>query len=162
VIRLKKCSSAAAGIAVLLLGCLGACMAQKGAKAGAGTEEAVYKCDTPGIQLEGVLTQRMFYGPPGFGETPAKDVHDKVLVLKLAKPITVKPTDDAEAKNSPNLSTFKHVRQIQLFFGGSRSAEVDARKLIGKSVVVVGALDEATAPRQYTDVTMEVKTLQAK
>lgn len=129
---------------------------------GTGVDEAIYKCDTPGIQLEGTLTQRTFYGPPGFGETPAKDLHDKVLVLKLAKPITVAPIEGAEAKNSTNLSTFKHVRQIQLFFGGSRSAETDARKLLDKSVVAVGNLDEATAPRQYTEVTMDVKTLQAK
>jgi hypothetical protein len=58
-------------------------------KTGTGIEEAVYKCDTPGIRLEGTLIARMFYGPPGFGETPAKDLHDRVLVLKLAKPITV-------------------------------------------------------------------------
>lgn len=132
-------------------------------QAGAGNEhEATYRCDTPGIRLEGTLIERTFYGPPGFGETPAKDLHDKVLVLKLAKPITAEPIEDAEAKNSTNLSTFKHVRQIQLFFGGSRSAEADARKFLGKSVVAVGGLDEATAPRQYTDVTMEVKTLEAK
>lgn len=128
-------------------------------KAGAGIEEKMYKCDTPGIRLEGTLTERMFYGPPGFGETPTKDLHDKVLVLKLARPITVEPVENAEAKNSTNLGTFKHVRQIQLFFGGSRSAEAGARKLLGKRVTVVGGLDEATAPRQYTDVTMDVKTL---
>lgn len=128
----------------------------------AGVKEAIYKCDTPGIQLEGTLIGRMFYGPPGFGETPAKDVRDKVLVLKLVKPITVRPIEDAEAKNSPNLSTVKHVRQIQLFFLSSRTSMTDARKLLGKTVVVVGKLDEATAPGQYTDVTMDVKTLQAK
>ena len=44
----------------------------------AGGKEAIYKCDTPGIQLEGTLTRRTFYGPPGFGETPAKDAREKV------------------------------------------------------------------------------------
>lgn len=131
-------------------------------QAGAGTEEKIYTCDTPGIRLEGTLTERMFYGPPGFGETPAKDLHDKVLVLKLARPITVEPVENAEAKNSTNLGTFKHVRQIQLFFSGSQSAEAGARKSLGKRVVAVGSLDEATAPRQYTDVTMDVKTLVPK
>ncbi len=131
-------------------------------RAGTALEEAIYKCDTPGIQLEGTLIGRMFYGPPGFGETPAKDVRDKVLVLKLVKPITVRPIEDAEAKNSPNLSTVKHVRQIQLFFLRTGTSMTDARKLLGKTVVVVGKLDEATAPGQYTDVTMDVKTLQAK
>ena len=124
--------------------------------------EAVYRCDTPGIQLEGTLAERMFYGPPGFGETPAKDLHDKVLVLKLANPITVEPIHNAEAKNSTSLSTLKHVRQIQLFFGDSRSSEADARKLLGRHVVAVGSLKEATVPRQYTDVTMDVKALTSR
>lgn len=162
-IRRAKCLSAAVlalfvGAAVVFMGYPeNHVRAQQ--QTGTGGDEAVYKCDTPGIRLEGTLIERMFYGPPGFGETPAKDLHDKVLVLKLAKPITVEPIENAEAKNSTNLSTFKHVRQIQLFFGGSQSAEADARKLLGKSVVAVGNLDEATAPRQYTDVTMDVKTL---
>ncbi len=174
-VRRKKCSSAGAGGSFLLVrrvlaAVIGVALfighpvtqidAQQHAEAG--TDEAIYKCDTPGIRLEGTLTERMFYGPPGFGYTPAKDLHDRVLVLKLANPTTVEPVEDAEAKNSTNLSTFKHVRQIQLFFGGSRSAETEARKLLGRSVVAVGSLEEATAPRQYTDLTMEVKTLEAK
>lgn len=172
VIRRKKCSSAfadmvfllarsvlVAGIVVALF--VGHPVTHVDAQQHAGVEtaEAIYKCDTPGIRLEGTLTERMFYGPPGFGETPAKDLHDKVLVLKLAKPITVEPIEGAEAKNSTNLSTFKHVRQVQLFFGGSEAVEADARKLLGKSIVAVGNIDEATAPRQYTDVTMDVKTV---
>jgi hypothetical protein len=72
------------------------------------------------------------------------------------------PIEGAEAKNSTNLSTVKHVRQIQLLFVGSRTTVTDARKLQGKTVVADGNLDEAVAPSQYTDVTMDVKTLQAK
>lgn len=164
-IRRIKCSSAAVlalvvGAVVFMSHPQNHVHAQQ--QTGTGLEEAIYKCDTPGIQLEGTLIEQMFYGPPGFGETPAKDLHDKVLVLKLAKPITVVPIEGAEAKNSTCLSTVKHVRQIQLFFVSSQSAEADAHKLLGKPVVAVGNLDEATAPRQYTDVTMDVRTLQAK
>jgi hypothetical protein len=136
--------------------------AQQKAMSGTSEHEQIYKCDAEGARLDGILTQRMFYGPPGFGETPAKDLHDKVLILKLAKPITVEPIEDAKAKNSTNLRTLKHVRQVQLFFHGSKAAEGEARKLLGKTVVVVGALDEATAPRQYTDVTVEVTMVNEK
>lgn len=120
-------------------------------------QELHYKCDTEGVRLEGTLTERTFYGPPGFGETPKKDLRDKVLVLKLTKPITVEPTENAEAKGSTSLNTLRHVHQIQLFLDSAQTAE--GRKLAGKTVVVAGTLEEATAPRQYTDVSMDVKTI---
>lgn len=122
--------------------------------------ESSYKCDTDGVKLEGTLIERMFYGPPGFGETSAKDLRDKVLVLRLTKRITVEPIENAKAKNSTSLNTIRHVRELQLFFLDHQSAE--PRKLIGKAVVVVGTLSEAVAPRQYTDVIMDVKTAKLK
>ncbi len=156
--RTQRIRAAMTGIA-LLAGYLGACAAQQ-ERVTHGEQELSYKCDTAGVQLEGVLIERMSYGPPGFGETPAKDLKDKVLVLRLARPITVEPLQDAEAKNSTSLNTIQHVSQVQLFFPGTQAAE--ARKLLGKKVVAVGTLNEAVAPRQYTDVTMDVKTVGLK
>jgi hypothetical protein len=116
--------------------------------------ESVLKFDTPGIELEGTLTERMFYGPPGFGETPEKDSQDRVLVLQLKKPITVEPVKNAGSKNSLGLETVRHVLLVQLFF--DRGHQSQARKLLGKKIRVEGTLDEAVAPRQYTNVTMSV------
>jgi hypothetical protein len=62
-----------------------------------GKQETHYKCDPNGVQLEGMLTARTFYGPPGFGETPSKDAREKALILKLSKPITVDPIADVKA-----------------------------------------------------------------
>jgi hypothetical protein len=141
---------------IVAIGCSEICIAGQASRKST-RAEPVYRCDTAGIHLLGTLAERTFYGPPNFGKTPAKDVRDKVLVLKLENPITVEPIENAEAKNSANLNTFRHVRQVQLFF--SRAEEANARKLLGRAVLATGSLDEATAPRQYTDVTMEVKTL---
>jgi hypothetical protein len=120
-------------------------------------EERVYKCSTAGIKLEGTLIERMFYGPPGFGETPAKDARDRVTVLRLMHPITVEPIKGADTNSSTCLNTIKHVRQVQLFPNSAQTSA--ARKLSGRSVVAAGSLDEATAPRQYTKVTMDVTTI---
>jgi len=138
------------------IGCSEICIARQASRKSTHAEP-VYRCDTPGIRLLGTLTERTFYGPPNFDKTPAKDLRDKVLVLKLENPITVEPIENAEAKNSANLNTFRHVRQVQLFFPDSE--EANARKFLGRTVLATGILDEANAPRQYTDVTMTVKSL---
>ena len=156
---IAKCVFAAMLIVGLYTERVELCFAQQPLAVGY-AQEPSYKCDTDGVRLEGRLMTRMFYGPPGFGETPSTDLRDKVLVLKLAKPVRVEPIENAKAKNSTSLNTFNHIREIQLFSRGTQDAEV--RKLVGKTVVAVGTLQEANAPRQYTDVTMDVKTISLK
>jgi hypothetical protein len=125
------------------------------------TKSSEYICDTPGVKLEGRLSERTFYGPPGFGETPRKDAREKVLILNLAQPITVVPVTDAEAKGSASLDTLGNIRAVQLFLF-PLSKRDQARKLIGKTVVVIGTLNEAVAPSEHLDVSMEVETLNPK
>jgi len=124
------------------------------------TEAHRYSYDKGGVQLEGTLTERTVYGPPGFGETPAKDIRERILILKLAHPITVEPLADAKAKNSPSLDTARNVRDVQLFVGRTQTAE--AHKLIGTKIVAIGTLNEAVAPSQYTKVWMDVKSFSPK
>jgi len=90
----KKCSLAVVGVAVLLSGCPVACTAQKGPP----TRTAPpYRYDTAGVRLEGTLSERKEYGPPGYGETPAKDKRETIFVLKLSSPVSVQPAANAEA-----------------------------------------------------------------
>jgi hypothetical protein len=119
-----------------------------------------YHYDVEGIQLEGMLGELKVYGPPGFGETPDQDERATILILKLPRAITVEPLAHAKAKDSPNLATARNIHEVQLFVGRSQTAE--ARKLLGKNVVVVGTLNEAVAPSQYTKVWLDTKTLSPK
>ncbi len=121
--------------------------------------EAVYKCETKGVQLKGRLTERTFYGPPGFGETPTRDIREKALILRLAEPITAEPADNAEARDSTCLEVYRNVREVQLW---SHSLALNARKLLGKIVVAVGTLDEDPAPSMHTNVTMEVDSIRPR
>jgi len=116
----------------------------------------VFHFDTAGVKLCGKLTERAVYGPPGFGETPAKDVREEILILELPHAITVKPMHDARAKNSASLDVEQNVQEVQLFIGRTQTAE--ARKMVGRKIVVVGTLNEAIAPSQYTKVWMVVKS----
>ena len=123
--------------------------------------ESRYRYDTDGVQLQGTLVKRTYYGPPGFGETPAQDTREAVLVLRLTQPITVEPTLDAHARGSENLDTRRHITEIQLFILPLERTE-EARKMLGKTVVAMGTLREAIAPGQHTDVTMNVKSLKLR
>ena len=156
-IRRKKCSSVVVGMAVLLLGYPGACTAQKGTPTGAA---ALYRYDTAGVRLEGILIERNVYGPPGYGETPAKDERDTILVLKLSTRIAVQPTANAEASGSASLDMVKDVHEVQLYM--RRPQVADARKLLGGVDVAVGALNEAAAPSQYTKVWLDTQSVNSK
>ena len=153
----KKCSLAVVGVAVLLSGCPVACTAQKGPP----TRTAPpYRYDTAGVRLEGTLSERKEYGPPGYGETPAKDKRETIFVLKLSSPVSVQPAANAEASGSASLDPVKNVGEVQLFIPRPQVANV--RKLLGKVVVAVGTLNEAAAPSQYTKVWLDTKTVNAK
>jgi len=120
---------------------------------GRATERA-YEFDTPGVKVEGTLIERSVVNP-----TPSRQTHPKVLILKLREPITINPVTDAKAKNSTNLESIPHVRELQLFVG-SRGAE--ARKLVGRTVVAEGSLNIGIEPSIYTEVWMDVKDLHQK
>lgn len=121
------------------------------------TPRSSYHYDIEGVRLEGTLTERKVYGPPGYGETPAKDERATIFVLRLPHAISVEPLADAKAKDSPNLDIARDVREVQLFIG--RSHVADARKLVAQNVVATGVLNEAVAPSQYTKVWLDTKTL---
>lgn len=131
---------------------------QKSANATAG--EASYRYETPGIQLEGRLIKRKVFGPPGYGETPARDERDTIFILKLPHPITVEPLPGVVAKSDPNAETFKHVLEVQLFVAHDMAS--DAEKMVGKLVAATGVLNEHVAPSDYTDVWMAVKAINPK
>jgi hypothetical protein len=120
--------------------------------------DATLKC-ADRVRLEGKLSERTFYGPPGVG-TPAKEAYEKLFLLNLMSPITVQPVGGAASEMSSCSKTFRRVRQVQLFFEPAESTE--AETMVGKVIVVSGLLDEAHLPSQHTDIIMDVETLSAK
>ena len=156
---LARCTFVAVAAGGFFLGQPGTSAAQENTTSGQQLESH-YKCDTQGVQLEGLLTTHTFYGPPGFGETPAKDAREKTLILKLAKPITVDPIENVKANKGSCWGRFPHLRAVQLFI--SPQEATDARKLVGKQVVAVGTLREGDAPGEHTKVILEVKTVYPK
>jgi len=120
-------------------------------------QQPTYRYDTAGTALRGTLTERKVYGPPGYGETPARDVHETILILKLPQPISVEPAANADGNGSLNLDPAKNVREVQLFM--SRSQAVEARKLLGRMVIATGTLNESITASQRTKVWLDVKIM---
>jgi len=151
-----RCALTAVLVGVVIMGNSEFSVAQQ--KAATGSElKTSYKYDTPGVQLKGTLAERKVYGPPGYGETPAKDARETILILKLSHGIAVEPTTNAKANGSANLDPAKNVREVQLFV--SRSQTAGARKLVGRIVTATGTLNESITASQYTKVWLDVKTL---
>jgi hypothetical protein len=115
-----------------------------------------WKYDTPGTQLKGMLIECKVYGPPGYGETPARDLRTSILILKLSQPVTVEPVSPT-ATNNPNGDTFKHVLKVKFFV--SRSQAASARALVGRMVTATGTLNESITASQYTNVWLDVSAL---
>jgi hypothetical protein len=118
---------------------------------------STYRYDTPGTILVGTLTERAVYGPPGFGETPAQDIREKIFVLKLAHAISVEPLADAQTQNTANLDPARNIHEVQVF--GDHAVKSEISKMVGKKVVIVGILNESVAPSQYTKVWMDVSSV---
>lgn len=154
-----RCTFAAVVWCMLLMGQPRTCIAQQKIVTGA-EHEASYRYDTPRVRLEGTLVERKVYGPPGYGEIPARDVRTTILVLKLLHPISVEPAASADASKTANLDPVKNVREVQLFVSQLRIA--DARKLVGKVAIATGTLKESITASQSTKVWLKVTALQPK
>lgn len=120
-------------------------------------QQPSYRYDTAGIALRGTLIERKVYGAPGYGETPAHDAHETILILKLPEPISVGPAANAGANGSPNLDPAKNIRELQLFMSPPQVAE--ARKHLGRMVVAIGTLNESITAAQRTKVWLDAKSL---
>ena len=122
-----------------------------------GLSGAHLRFEVPETQIEGILIERKVFGPPGYGETPAKDARDTILIVKLSHPISVRPAVDAEATGSASLDPAVDISEVQLF--GDRSSVSQFRKLLGLRIIATGTLEESITASQYTKVFMDVQSL---
>jgi Domain of unknown function (DUF4431) len=104
------------------------------------------------VHLSGTLQLVPEYGPPNYGETPAKDQRLKVPVLVLAKSINV----CAQSGNQLDSQSFQDISRVQLIFPLGNKYE----KMATDSVRVVGKLAQAISGHHYTDVVLNVDTIQ--
>ncbi len=110
---------------------------------GSAAGQAVYHYGPEKVELTGVLMQKTFYGPPGYGEDPRHDRKEHVYILRLEKPIRV----IAAARDSRN-EGHDNVRELQVDDNG----KMPLKSLLKKKVRVRGSLRSAEIGHDHTDV----------
>lgn len=113
-------------------------------------EEVVYHYEPQEVELSGTLTERIFYGPPGYGEDPKHDTKEQATVLKLEGPITVIPEGrDATNERHDNVSEVQVVNMKHLPLAA----------LFEKKVKVSGTLFSAITGHHHTDVLINAEEI---
>ncbi|CAN5187742.1 hypothetical protein BH11PSE11_BH11PSE11_19770 [soil metagenome] len=104
------------------------------------------------VSLEGRVSLRKFYGPPGYGESPKTDARETQAVLILDKPVcTLAGQEDyAEAETG----------QKQITLGGAAGIKLAA--FSGKRVVARGTLFHAHTGHHHTPVLLSVQTIEKR
>lgn len=105
------------------------------------------------VELDGRLVIQSKFGPPNYGEQPKTDEKVRVPVLVLKNPVSMLPSQE-EGYNSPPVY---RITQIQLAFSGTAY-----KNLIGQNVVVTGSLFHAHTGHHYTDVVLNVRSIERR
>ncbi len=122
-------------------------------KQGQQKPHTIYKFEPAVSTLTGILKAQVFYGPPGYGESPKIDKKETAFILNLTKPITViADPDDEDGLNS----TTQNVTKIQLVsLGKLRLGEYN-----NKTIKVSGTFFSAISGHHHTDVLLTLKIIE--
>jgi hypothetical protein len=109
--------------------------------------------DAPAVMLRGTLFNRIFFGPPGYGETPAQDAREHVFLLLLDAPICVSghPGDDSAEYHS-------NIIVVQL-----AAIHIDVellKKAMGLRISARGELFPALTGHHRTPVLLDVRSIE--
>jgi len=117
------------------------------------------------VQLSGTMVTEPFYGPPNFGEDPAKDKKVQVLELKLDAPvdvIVIPPTgigNDTLKSRGNDLESFYGVTRVGLVDLQFKTRNIE--EFLGQHVTVTGTLHEKDNGLQYVNVLLIVDKISA-
>ena len=104
------------------------------------------------VELEGRVTQEQRFGPPGFGETPARDTKETIFVLRLDQAISV-----GEQKGGSHQLVTDQER-VQLVIS---DAELRSTVSQMNCAVLYGSLFPARTGHHYYPVLMTVEASRA-
>lgn len=104
------------------------------------------------VELTGVLTMEVRYGPPNFGEDTLTDRKQTIPVLTLAQAVSVQ----GDSTRAANRSSVSGVTKVQLEFLNDSPG---IQSLVNSRVVVTGTLSQAVAAGEFTPVVLHVLEL---
>ena len=107
------------------------------------------------VALSGVIESREMYGPPGFGETPARDKKVPYYVLRLNHKMSFRRMVDLSNINTNGIAHIVESSEVQLVSTSDRIDE-QLSALLGSMVVVRGPVYEPRNAYDRTDILMSV------
>jgi hypothetical protein len=111
-----------------------------------------YEPDT--VTIEGSLSLKLAYGPPGFGEDPKHDAREDYLALTPDAPLCLNASTKPQTDNVAETD----IRAMQLVFRDS-AAFRQAKRLIGKPTSVTGTLSHSLTGHHHTTVLLSVREI---
>lgn len=106
-----------------------------------------YKFEPAVVELLGTLIEKVYYGPPGYGENPKTDSKEHAAILQLSKPIKV-----VAGKGDKFNETRDKVKEVQVI----NIKGISLSMYFQKKIKVTGKLSSAITGHHHTDVLIEV------
>jgi hypothetical protein len=104
------------------------------------------------VSLTGIITERVFPGPPNYENIKKGDRPEAAWILHLDKPVCVVPSDPKDDIDEPE----SNVTNMHLIIFGSYKKY---RDLLGKQVTVRGILTHSISGHHRTRVLIEVEDI---
>jgi hypothetical protein len=101
------------------------------------------------VALEGLLSTKIFYGPPNYGETPQQDAKEPQYLLSLEKPICTN-----RDPKSPDLNEAESSVTVVELVAGTAELRKALRSALGRKVLVNGTLFHAQTAHHHTPVVL--------
>ncbi|QWV95125.1 DUF4431 domain-containing protein [Geomonas oryzisoli] len=101
-------------------------------------------------ELTGKLIEKVYYGPPGYGENPKTDSKEHATVLRLTSPIKV----IADKKDEIN-ETKNNIKELQVI----NIKRLPLSIYLKKNVRISGRLSSAITGHHHTDVLVEIDSI---
>jgi len=142
-------------LAVVLLACSATASADPTIAAAIDPTTPCLRYDDPAVKITGTVFSRIYFGPPGYGETPAKDARERAILLLLNAPACVASSLHPEQDNN---SYEGNLIVIQL-----AAVHVKPELLVaveGHRAIVRGSLFHALTGHHRTPVVMDVYSAQ--
>src|SRR5205814_765460 len=108
----------------------------------------------PTVILTGVVTNRLTWGPPGFGENPAKDTRWTAWFLKLDSPVSVFLLNEHDLPAGETKEREVQIRGVLERNGGYR-------QFLNRHVAVQGRFWRGGAPSDIDRVTVDMTEVHA-
>lgn len=114
-------------------------------------ETKVFHYNKEKVNLSGLLTEKLFYGAPGYGQDPDQDEKEYCAILVLNEPIKVVASGESSFEQ-----TYENVKELQL----ANEKKIPLKYYLNQKVRASGSLMAAHTGHHHTDVLLVLEKIE--